>query len=137
MARTHELVLVGRVAWGERPRGVVVLDDVTDADLSTLYAHATGVVSPSLYEGFGLPLVEAMRAGTPLACSDIPVFQEVSGGHASFFDPLSEEAIGDALLELVGGARPGAVDAARERADGLTWTAARDRLLDLYREVAA
>lgn len=58
---------------------------VTDADLVSYYNNATALIYPSLYEGFGLPILEAIACGTPVICSDIPVFHEVGGKFPLFF----------------------------------------------------
>ncbi len=65
---------------------------VEDSALAALYSKALAVVCPSLYEGFGLPLVEAMSAGTPVVCSDIAVFREVAGASAEFLPADDPEA---------------------------------------------
>ena len=97
-----KLVVVGRRGWAPiAADGVVVRDDVMDADLARLYAEAAAFVMPSFYEGFGLPILEAMSYGTPVACSDIPVFREVSGGHAEFFDPSDALSIADGLERVL------------------------------------
>ena len=66
-------------------------------ELLKLYSRATAFIYPSTFEGFGMPVLEAMAAGLPVACSDIPPLREVAGEAALFFDPLSEDAIADAL----------------------------------------
>ena len=66
---------------------------LSDADLRRAYAAADAVVYPSLCEGFGRVCLEAMEAGTPLACSDLPVMREVAGGYACWFDPYDTKAI--------------------------------------------
>jgi glycosyltransferase involved in cell wall biosynthesis len=109
-ARRHPLVLVGPSGWsaegiwqaveraGERVR---YLDYVSDDDLRALYAGAGLFTFPSRYEGFGLPLLEAMAAGVPVACSDIPVLREVAGDAARFFDHRDPDAIAGVLADLV------------------------------------
>jgi glycosyltransferase involved in cell wall biosynthesis len=107
LAGEVDLVLVGRSAWGELPEGVVYLGPVDDTRLASLYAGATAVASASLYEGFGLPVAEALTVGAPVVCSDIPAYREVTGGHARFFDPLSTSSIAEALVDAAHGlARP-------------------------------
>ena len=89
------LVLCGKRGWRHESIGaalaraadegwVILLGYTPDAVVHGLYKRAAAVVCPSVYEGFGLPLVEAMAAGTPLVCSDIPVFREVAADAAIF-----------------------------------------------------
>ena len=66
-------------------------------ELYGLYAHAAACVIPSTFEGFGMPVLEALAAGIPTACSDIPPLRESAGDAALFFDPLDENAIAAAL----------------------------------------
>jgi glycosyltransferase involved in cell wall biosynthesis len=73
---------------------------VSDEDYARILSSATALVSASLNEGFGLPLVEAMAGGTPIAVSDIPIFREIGGDAAVFFDPQSPESFAAAVREL-------------------------------------
>jgi len=69
-----------------------VLDAPSDQDVSFLYGHAAGLLYLSKGEGFGLPLLEAANHGTPIICSDIPVFHEIAGDFATYVvnrDPAS------------------------------------------------
>ncbi|KWV54232.1 glycosyl transferase [Bradyrhizobium macuxiense] len=66
---------------------------VEEHEKAALIAEAHGLIMPSLAEGFGVPIIEALAAGTPVLCSDIPVFREVAGELADYFDPFSIEAI--------------------------------------------
>jgi glycosyltransferase involved in cell wall biosynthesis len=70
---------------------------VTDTQLPALYAAATMTVMPSVYEGFGLPVVESMASGTPVVCSDASSLPELGGGAARYHDPLDTEAMARAL----------------------------------------
>jgi glycosyltransferase involved in cell wall biosynthesis len=66
-------------------------------DLLNLYARAKAFIYPSTFEGFGMPVLEAMAAGIPVACADIPPLREVACDAALFFDPLRDEAVAQAL----------------------------------------
>ena len=79
---------------------VVFLGPVPEADLPALYSAAAWFVFPSQYEGFGLPTLEALACGTPVACSDIPVLREVAGDAAHYFDLLDPASLAAALTEL-------------------------------------
>jgi hypothetical protein len=72
-----------------------------NADLAALLANCVGVVFPSLYEGFGLPVIEAMAAGVPVACSDATSLPEVAADAAILFDPRVPTQIAQAMISLV------------------------------------
>jgi glycosyltransferase involved in cell wall biosynthesis len=96
---------------------------VDDQLLEGLYASARCLVVPSLAEGFGLPVLEAMARGTPVACSGIPPFREVAGDAALFFDPLDVQSIVETIASLVadGELRQRLAAAGRERALRFSW----------------
>jgi len=108
----HRLVLAGRMrgfgtgdeavlkqaeGLGDRVR---FTDEIPDAELIALYAGASALVLPSLYEGFGLPLVEAMHLGCPILCSNAGSLPEIAGEAALYFDPRSPESLSACLLQL-------------------------------------
>jgi glycosyltransferase involved in cell wall biosynthesis len=110
---TDGLVIAGRLGWLyhgfleqlERSpvcRHVTLTGYVPGGDLPALYAGAQALVFPSLYEGFGLPVLEAMACGTPVACSDRSSMPEIAGGAALLFDPTRTEAIVGAVRGLLG-----------------------------------
>ena len=68
--------------------------------IKKLVRHSKGLVFPSLYEGFGLPVIEAFSQGVNVACSDVSSLPEVAGGHAILFDPQIEESITNGILDL-------------------------------------
>lgn len=80
---------------------VTLLKRVDDQILKTAYSGALAFIQPSLAEGFGIPLVEAIACKTPLVVSDIPVFHEVAGHHASYFDPHDPEALEEQLHRIL------------------------------------
>ena len=115
----------------------VFLGPVREEDLPALYSGARAFVFPSLYEGFGLPPLEAMACGTPVACSDIPSLRETAGDAALLFDPKDPGAIAAALDRLLTDAalREDLHERGLRRAAELTWDAAAQRTLQAYRLV--
>jgi glycosyltransferase involved in cell wall biosynthesis len=97
---------------------------VDGADLEGLYALASVFVFPSLYEGFGLPVLEAMRRGVPVACSDRSSLPEVAGGAALLFDPESPQAIAAAIERVLGDPAEAELmrAAGRAQAERFTWS---------------
>jgi glycosyltransferase involved in cell wall biosynthesis len=112
---------------------------VDTADLEGLYAEAEAFVLPSLVEGFGLPVLEAMARGLPVACSRDSAPGEVAGTAGLLLDPTSEAAIADATVRLLtdDDLRARLSAAGRERAAGYTWERCADETLDVYRRAMA
>ena len=106
---------------GSGRRSARRLGYVPDADLPALYAGAAAFALPSLYEGFGLPCVEAMAAGTPVVAADRAALPEACGGAALLADPDDPDAFAAALLAAAGPERERLTAAGRKRAAGLTW----------------
>ncbi len=92
-------------------------------ELYSLYERARAFVYPSMFEGFGMPVLEAMAAGIPVACSDIPPLREVAGDAALYFDPLNEDAIAASIERVMSDPhlRDRLAQAGRERARPFTW----------------
>jgi len=143
--RRPVLVLPGYPTWHERElreraRALGLAGDVRFPDwisareLEGLWSVAAAFVFPSLYEGFGLPVLEAMARGVPVACSDSSSLPEVAGDAALLFDPRDEGAIATALERLLGDR----AEAERLRARGLqrarefTWERSARLTLEVY-----
>jgi glycosyltransferase involved in cell wall biosynthesis len=130
----EELRVVGARGWG----GVDVegwVGEIPDAELAALYRGARCVVYPSLYEGFGLPVLEAMACGTPVVTSVGTAMEEVAGEAAILVDPLDVSAIAEGMRTAVG-RRDELVPLGLERARSFTWQRAADDMVELWRELA-
>ena len=110
---------------------------LSNEDLEGLYRLAAGFVYPSLHEGFGMPVLEAMRRGTPVACADATSLPEVVGDAALLFDPRSVDAIAAAARELLAGEPACRVERGRERAAGFGWERTADAAIASYRRALA
>lgn len=136
-AAGRELRVVGERGWGDvRLEGVTWLGRVGDAELARLYRGALCLAYPSLYEGFGIPVLEAMACGTPVVTSRGGGTEEVAGGAAVLVDPLDAASIAAGIEEAI--ARRDALrEAGLARAAQFSWDDAARRTVELYREVAA
>jgi len=143
----HQLVIVGRRLWladeifaeAMRQRwsdDVIMTGYVSDEDLPRLYRSASLFVYPSIFEGFGLPPLEAMACGTPVIAGDTSSLPEVTGGAAMLVDPNDEGAIADAILRIAGD--PALCHEMRlkgiEQAKKFSWRETAGKTLRLYRE---
>ena len=113
------------------------LPDVSDAQLPALYRRATAYVAPSLYEGFGMTILEAMASGAPVLAARNGAYEEVAQDDAVFFDPYSVQALSACLHQL--SADAGLRDALRakglQRASSATWRVTAQRTLEVYRRM--
>ncbi len=110
---------------------------VSRADVAALYAASSLLVFPSLFEGFGLPLLEAMRFGTPVACSNICSLPEVGGEAVRLFAPQDEQQIADAILTVVGDAslRQRLSEAGREQVKRFSYARTAAATLEVFEKV--
>jgi alpha-1,3-rhamnosyl/mannosyltransferase len=144
----HPLVVVGRSGWrtgptldalrslGDRAR---LLGAVSDGELASLYERCAVFCYPSLAEGFGLPVLEAMSAGAAVLTSDRSSLPEVGGDAVAYADPEDAAAISGELERLLRdpAARAELSARARERAAGFTWAAGAEVALDALTRIAA
>jgi glycosyltransferase involved in cell wall biosynthesis len=138
--RAVRLVMVGPGGPpASKPAAVDVLGYVEESTLASVYRKAVMVVQPSLYEGFGLPVLEAMACGTPVACADIEVFREVAGDCARYFDPRASASIAAVMEEVAKDGTLRATMCAKglERARRFSWDETARQLLAAFREAAA
>jgi glycosyltransferase involved in cell wall biosynthesis len=134
-AEPYERTLRELVAAGGHDGRVSMPGYVSNADLEGLWRAAGCVAFPTLGEGFGLPAVEAMSRGIPVACSDIPVLREVGGDVAHYFDPHDPAAAAGAIQKAL--ADPAAAARGRERAATYTWPNAARATFDAYERALA
>lgn len=145
----YNLVLAGGQGWSYeevhdlvRLRGlqhrVLFAGFVADEDLSALYSSADVMAFPSLYEGFGLPVLEAMACGVPVLASNVSCLPEVAGGAALFVDPRDVEAMSAAMLKLLSNVdlRETLRKKGFERVEQFSWQSSAVNLLRVYKNLA-
>jgi glycosyltransferase involved in cell wall biosynthesis len=147
LRKRFPLVVVGAVGWHEssivaeleplaRSGEARFLSYVDEDSLTSLYAGARGVLYPSLYEGFGLPIAEAMASGAPTLTSNAGCMKELADGAALLVDPMDIAGIAQGLRRLLedDATRARLRAAGLERARHLTWQRCAERTLQVYRQ---
>jgi len=131
------LVLAGVAPGRVNTEGVRALGFVPDEDVPALVAGARALVLPSFAEGFGLPVLEAQAAGTPVACSDLPALREAAGDAAVFFDPNDVDSMVAGIERTLRDEELRKVlrKSGRERAAQFTWSRAAERTARIYDSV--
>jgi len=149
-AEPMPLVIAGGMGWlgGEFERSldrlglrdrVLLTGYISDEELRWLYQNCFAFIYPSLFEGFGMPVLEAMSLGAPVICSNTSSLPEIAGDAALLVDPLDAEALAAQMLKLC----QGSVDRDRLRELGFSqarkfsWRSSARRLLELYRQTLA
>ena len=148
MRQEWPLVLVGDTGWrseqtherirqAEAAGWLRYLKFLPQGDLPYLYAGTRLFVYPSIYEGFGLPIAEAMSSGVPVITSKVSSMPEVAGGAARLIDPLDVDELHQAILESLQDDdwRHQAITAGLERARAFSWDTCVDRTVEVYRQV--
>jgi glycosyltransferase involved in cell wall biosynthesis len=83
------------------PSRITFIEQASDSDLRTLYNQSFLLLMPSFYESFGLPVVEAMKCGTPCIVSDLPIFHEITGDKVVYCDPADVDGIVGAIIKII------------------------------------
>ncbi len=139
------LVIVGKVGWKAkeivprlRGRGIVHLDYIRASQLATIYERAEVLVFPSIYEGFGFPLLEAMARGVPSIAARSSSLPEIGGDAALYFEPRDVDGLVAQLTRVLGDAtlRAELAQRGRERAAEFRWERAARETLEVFRRVA-
>ena len=132
-----QLAVAGQSSWGPRDNGARYLGYVPDSDLPALYTAAELFAFPSLYEGFGLPVLEAMACGTPVVASNTSAIPEVAGSAALLVQPSAgelAEAMSSVLNDPV--LRATMVEQGKRQAALFSWEQTARRTLEVYQEAA-
>lgn len=150
LKRRHPLVIVGARGWLNQELEETIaplaadgsvrrLGYVDEADLPFVYAGAHAFAFPSLYEGFGLPVLEAMASGVPVLTSNVSSLPEVAGDAALTIDPLDESKLRDGLRRLIEDSawRDAVIPRAIARARAYAWSRCVDATVDAYQAASA
>jgi len=145
----HDLIIAGRMGWGNidlssaissngLQKRVKVVYDPEDNILASYYEHADYLLSPSIYEGFDLPVLEAMTHGTPVLASDTQIHREVAGPAARYFSP-DEPALTETLATALSDAniRTSIAKHCRPQAEHYSWDRSSLQILELLEEISA
>ena len=126
------------IAQLELSDSVVLLGHIPDQHVPGLYASALALVMPSLYEGFGLPILEAMASGTPVISSNTSSLPEVAGDAALFFPPDDAQALASAIETLLGNGSLAEQlrDKGLKQASRFSWERAAEETIAVYRAVS-
>jgi glycosyltransferase involved in cell wall biosynthesis len=126
-------------AGSEPAAGVRYLGAVERNEVAALYQEALALVYPSAYEGFGLPVLEAMAAGVPVLSSRMSSIPEAAGDAALYLEELSMDEVAQRMMDLARDAdlRRRLIEAGRKRAEALTWTETARRTAEIHAAVAA
>lgn len=143
------LVLVGWNGWGDKywkekiqkkrlADKIIMTGHLPDVDLKQIYSGAVALVYPSLYEGFGLPIVEAMACGCPVICSNAASMPEVAGDAAILIDPSSSDDLAESIEKIVNDTefRQNLVKKGFMQATLFNWEETARQTLELFKKVA-
>lgn len=133
----YNLVIAGRIGWDRNlqfPSEVTFIENPTDAELHQLYAYCSAVVNSSIYEGFGLPLIEGLGLGKDLIVPDLPVFREVLSTYPNYFESGNESSLIDCFNEFV--PKVDSFSARKYVSERFDWDVFRNNFITLYTEMS-
>lgn len=144
----YDLVIVGKLGWkyetffktlensGLQDK-VKLLGYIPDEELPAIYKHASLFVYPSIYEGFGLPVLEAMAYGTPVITSNVSSLPEVAGDAALLINPHNYKEIRDGIADILSTEqlKSQLIARGKERVKRFSWTKTAEKTLEIYKEV--
>lgn len=147
IADCPKLLIAGNPAWGSAPileaikhhtknEDIIQAGYLDRADVIALLRNAIACVYPSLYEGFGLPVLEAMAAETPVIASDTPAIAEVANGTAMLVPPDDTDALAEAMQEVIEQPSTDHITKGLDRARELTWDKSAENLAACYQHIA-
>jgi glycosyltransferase involved in cell wall biosynthesis len=147
---TLQLVIAGSRGWLSEPlfdaleksplrKRIILTEYLNDVDLRALYSSCRAFVYPSIYEGFGLPPLEAMACGAPAITSRIPALEETTGGAAILVEPRNVQELAGAIVRLLDddNLRSRLSALGRSRAAEFTWERTARLTLDIYEKAKA
>jgi glycosyltransferase involved in cell wall biosynthesis len=145
-SHAHQLVIVGRKAWMNKEledfyaqmqfkKEVIWIEKIERADLIQLMQQSFGLVYPSLFEGFGIPIIEAMSLGIPVICSNVSAMPEVAGNAALFVQPDNTIEIATAMNELIINdvLRNDLIAKGKTRATHFDWNTSAEKVVDIIK----
>jgi len=136
--KSLSLVMVGKVGWGESlsiEDGEILTGYISDHELSALYSGASCFLYPSLYEGFGQPILEAMNCGCPVVTANISSMPEVAGEAAVLVDPLSVKSIAEGIKKALKN-REKLIEKGFKQVKKFSWEKCARETLAVYEEAA-
>ena len=148
LRRMHPVLIVGATGWASKAEMTMIasavdqrhaywLQHVPAADLMTIYQNAAALALPSLYEGFGLPVIEAFASGVPVLTSNSAALREIAADAALFVEPLAVDDMADGLKRILEdqGLRAELVERGSRRARAFSWKQCAEETIEVYRRV--
>ncbi len=136
---SEDLLALDNNSFGKGNASIHITGYVDDEDLPTLYSGASLFCYPSLDEGFGLPVLEAMRAGVPVLTSNCPPLKETAGDGAEFAEPMNVNELAEKMFQILTEEKTSIALKERglKRAETFTWDSSAKKMVDVYQKITA